>query len=144
VDISSFLINNLDSSLFSSLSGQKVKAAYHDPCHLKYGLKITRQPREIIRNMGIDLLKTDGDRCCGFAGMFSFSCKDLSQGLLNKCVTDYSKTGADRIITSCPGCMIQLAKGIEKIPVYHLIEVVEDALFPETVDLLQSFEYSSR
>jgi glycolate oxidase iron-sulfur subunit len=144
MDISSFLIDKLDPSLFPPLPDQPGKAVYHDPCHLKYGLKIIKEPREIIRNIGIELLKTDGERCCGFAGMFSFSCKDLSQGLLNKCVIDYSKTGADKIITSCPGCMIQLTKGIEKLPVFHLIELIEDAMFPEPIDQLQSLEYSSR
>ncbi len=128
VDISSFLIDKLDPSLFSLLSSLK-SAIYHDPCHLKYGLGIEREPREIIRNIGIDLIETEGERCCGFAGIFSLSYKELSQGLLEKCIRDYKKTGAEMIITACPGCMIQLTKGGKDKPVLHLIEVIEEALF---------------
>ncbi len=130
MDISSFFIDKLDPSQFSLLSSLK-SAIYHDPCHLKYGLGIKREPREIIENIGIDLIETEGERCCGFAGIFSLSYKELSQRLLEKCASDYSKTGTEMIITACPGCMIQLAKGVENKPVLHLIEAIEEALFQQ-------------
>jgi len=130
VDISSFIIDKLDPSQFSFLSSSK-GAIYHDPCHLKYGLGIEREPREIIENIGFDLIETEGTRCCGFAGVFSLSYKELSQGLLNKCIMDYTKREAEMIITACPGCMIQLTKGIKNKPVLHLIEVIEEAMFQQ-------------
>jgi len=130
VDISSFIIDKLDPSQFSFLSSSK-GAIYHDPCHLKYGLGIEREPREIIENIGFDLIETEGTRCCGFAGVFSLSYKKLSQGLLNKCIMDYKKREAEMIITACPGCMIQLTKGIKNKPVLHLIEVIEEAMFQQ-------------
>jgi glycolate oxidase iron-sulfur subunit len=130
VDISSFIIDKLDPSQFSFLSSSK-GAIYHDPCHLKYGLGIEREPREIIENIGFDLIETEGTRCCGFAGVFSLSYKKLSQGLLNKCIMDYTKREAEMIITACPGCMIQLTKGIKNKPVLHLIEVIEEAMFQQ-------------
>jgi glycolate oxidase iron-sulfur subunit len=130
VDISSFIIDKLDPSQFSFLSSLK-SAIYHDPCHLKYGLGIEREPREIIRNIGIDLIETEGTRCCGFAGLFSLSYKELSQGLLEKCIRDHKKTAAEMIITACPGCMIQLAKGVKDKPVLHLIEVIEEAMLQQ-------------
>src|SRR4030042_2075207 len=130
VDISSFIIDKLDPSQFSFLSSSK-GAIYHDPCHLKYGLGIEREPREIIENIGFDLIETEGTRCCGFAGVFSLSYKKLSQGLLNKCIMDYTKREVEMIITACPGCMIQLTKGIKNKPVLHLIEVIEEAMFQQ-------------
>jgi glycolate oxidase iron-sulfur subunit len=130
VDISSFIIDKLDPSQFSFLSSSK-GAIYHDPCHLKYGLGIEREPREIIENIGLDLIETEGTRCCGFAGVFSLSYKKLSQGLLNKCIMDYTKREAEMIITACPGCMIQLTNGIKNKPVLHLIEVIEEAMFQQ-------------
>ena len=60
-DISSFFLDELNSSQFSLLSSLK-GAVYHDPCHLKYGLGIEREPREIIENIGIDLIETEGDK----------------------------------------------------------------------------------
>lgn len=131
IDISSFFIDKLDPSQFSLLSSNFKSAIYHDPCHLKYGLGIEREPREIIENIGIDLIKTKGERCCGFAGIFSLSFRELSQGLLNKCIRDYTKTRAEMIITACPGCIIQLTEGLKNKPVLHLIEVIEEALNPD-------------
>src|SRR4030043_1201631 len=130
-DISSFFLDELNSSQYS-LPPPLKGVVFHDPCHLKYGLGIEREPREIIKNIGIDLIKTEGDRCCGFGGIFSLSYKELSQGLLNKCIGDYIKAGAETIITSCPGCMMQLTKGAENKPVLHLIEVIEEALFQQS------------
>jgi glycolate oxidase iron-sulfur subunit len=128
MDISSFFIDKIDPSQFSSPASFKKNAAYHDPCHLKYGLCIEREPREILGKIGIDLMDIEGERCCGFAGVFCLSNRELSRGILNKCINEYAKAGAKTIITSCPGCIMQLTKGIENKPVFHLIEVLEDSL----------------
>jgi glycolate oxidase iron-sulfur subunit len=130
IDVSSFLIDKLDHSRFTLLSSNLRSAVYHDPCHLKYGLGIEKEPREIIKNIGIKLMETYENRCCGFAGIFSLSHKELSQKLLKKCIEEYNETEPEIIITACPGCMIQLTKGFKDKPVLHLIEVIEEALLP--------------
>ena len=126
MDISSFFIDKINP--FPLPSYHLKSAIYHNPCHLKYGLGIEREPKEIIRKIGIDLLEPQGERCCGFGGIFSLSYGELSQGLLEKCISYYINASAETIITSCPGCMIQLTKGVKNKPVIHLIEVIEEAL----------------
>ncbi|MDQ7786972.1 MAG: (Fe-S)-binding protein [Thermodesulfovibrionales bacterium] len=125
-DISSFFVDKLASSQFSKLTSFPNPAGYHDPCHLKYGLGITREPREILRILGIDLLDSREELCCGFAGMFCFSNRELSRNLLTKCAHEYAH--AEVLVTSCPGCILQLSKDIRNKPVLHLIEVIEEAL----------------
>jgi len=127
-DISTFFVDKLDSSQFSKLTSFPKPAGYHDPCHLKYGLGITKEPREILRILGIDLLDSREELCCGFAGMFCFSNRELSRGLLAKCADEYAH--AEALVTSCPGCILQLSKDIRNKPVLHLIEVIEEALIP--------------
>jgi glycolate oxidase iron-sulfur subunit len=126
MDISSFFIDKINT--FSHLSSEFKSAIYHNPCHLKYGLGIEREPKEIIRKIGIDLLEPQEERCCGFGGIFSLSYRKLSQGLLEKCISYYINASAETIVTSCPGCMIQISKEIKNKPVVHLIEVIEEAL----------------
>jgi glycolate oxidase iron-sulfur subunit len=75
LDISEFITDKLKAFPFSDLSAHIKTAFYHDPCHLKYGLGITKEPRQIIGNAGIDLMDAEENRCCGFAGLFSFSNK---------------------------------------------------------------------
>jgi glycolate oxidase iron-sulfur subunit len=122
-DISTFFIDKLKSiqprHIFSGIKNP----LFHDPCHLKYGLGISDEPREIIKYMGYELIENDLARCCGFAGIFCFSNQQISTGLLGKCTEEYMKKGADAIITSCPGCMIQLSK--TEMPVLHLIDIIE-------------------
>jgi glycolate oxidase iron-sulfur subunit len=128
LDISGFLISIKESSAFSDLSALVKNAFYHDPCHLKYGLGIEKEPREILGNIGIDLIKTKEESCCGFAGTFCFSYRKLSQKILDNCIENYSDEKAEAIITSCPGCILQLSKEIKHKPVLHLIEVIEEAM----------------
>ncbi len=128
MDISMFLIDKLDSFNFSLLTSHFATAVYHDPCHLNYGLGVKKEPREIIKNIGIELLEAEEERCCGFGGTFSFSYREISEGLLEKRIKDLENTGAETIITSCPGCMMQLNREVKNKPVLHLIEVIEEAL----------------
>lgn len=132
MDISSFFADKIKQSHIPHLHSTIRTALYHDPCHLKHGLGMEKEPREIIKNIGIDLIKNPGERCCGFAGVFCLSHKELSQTLLHKCAEDYAASKADMIITSCPGCIIQLSREIKNRPVLHLIEAIEEAMLPES------------
>ncbi len=128
MDISSFFIDKLDISHFPFPTSHFKNATYHDPCHLNYGLGIKKEPREIIKKIGIDLIEPEEERCCGFGGLFSLSFREISDRLLEKRIEDLRKT--DTVITSCPGCMIQLNRGLKNKPVLHLVEVIEGALCP--------------
>ncbi len=132
LDISEFITDKLKAFPFSDLSAHIKTAFYHDPCHLKYGLGITKEPRQIIGNAGIDLMDAEESRCCGFAGLFCFSNKELSKGLLNKCIHGLENPDAETIITSCPGCMMQLSRESRNKPVLHLIEVIEEAMIRQS------------
>jgi len=134
-DVASFLVDKIALPDSQDRAAGLGSAIYHDPCHLKYGLGIEKEPRGIMRSLGVDVVETGGERCCGFAGVFCLSHKEISGKLLRNSVADYRGAGAEAIITSCPGCMIQLSRGISDKPVLHLIEAVEEAILPrETTD----------
>lgn len=122
VDISVFLKERLDDT-----DPIQKSSVYHDPCHLYYGLGIRDEPREIIRKAGIELIDAEASGCCGFGGLFCLSFKDLSSRLLNTCAQNLLRTDAETVITSCPGCMLQLSQRITDRPVLHLIEIIEEA-----------------
>jgi glycolate oxidase iron-sulfur subunit len=102
-------------------------ATYHDPCHLKFGLGGAGEPREIIGKAGLDLIEPAYSGCCGFGGTFSLSYKDMSGNLLRRQADRLLETGAEAIVTSCPGCMLQIGRAIADRPVVHLIELIEEA-----------------
>ncbi len=127
MDAPSFLLDRLGSRQLFPLSDIRT-ATYHDPCHLNYSLGVRKEPRELIRRTGVELREAEDDGCCGFGGLFSLHHRDLSKALLSRRVAAYTKTGADVIVTSCAGCMLQLSAGIKSRPVSHLIELVEKAV----------------
>ncbi len=100
---------------------------YHDPCHLSYGLGVKQEPREIIRKAGLDLVGGEDQGCCGFGGLYCMSFKEISAGLLQKRTERISASAADAVVTSCPGCVLQLSRTVTDRPVLHLIELIEEA-----------------
>lgn len=102
-------------------------AVYHDPCHLQYGLGVTKEPRELVKKAGITLVDSGETGCCGFGGLFCVSYRDISEGLLRERAEAYVRSKADTVVTSCPGCMLQLSRTITDRPVLHLVEVIEEA-----------------
>lgn len=121
-DISAFFMDKLDFT-----EQIRKTAVYHDPCHLAHGLGIRNEPREIIKRAGFELLDAGASECCGFGGVFCASYKEISQDLLRKSAKKLLETQAEAVITSCPGCMLQLGQQISDRPVLHLVELIEEA-----------------
>jgi glycolate oxidase iron-sulfur subunit len=133
-DISQFLVDVLDlpaSAYKASAKARGKKVTWHDPCHLSRHLGITSQPRQLIKSIsGIDYVEMpNADRCCGMAGAFSLHYYDLSKEIADKKVASIKSTGADIVVSSCPGCEIQLIDSLarHKLPVkvMHIMELIE-------------------
>ncbi|HLO25145.1 MAG TPA: heterodisulfide reductase-related iron-sulfur binding cluster, partial [Geobacteraceae bacterium] len=110
-------------------TGEALNITYHDPCHLRTRA-ITRQPRELLQAApGVQLSEMEGaDKCCGLGGTFNVYHYDTSMHINAPKTAAIVKTGADAVVTGCPGCMMQLSDGLkrqgEKIRVMHTLEVL--------------------
>jgi glycolate oxidase iron-sulfur subunit len=133
-DISQFLIDVLKlpkSAYKPSAEAKGKKVTWHDPCHLSRHLGITSQPRQLIKSIpDIEYLEMpNADRCCGMAGAFSMYYYDLSKEIADKKVESIKSTGADIVVSSCPGCEIQLIDSLlrHKLPVkvMHIMELIK-------------------
>ena len=100
---------------------RQVKVAYHDPCQLARYLGLIMEPRQILRAIeGIELVSTDwtdGEwaTCCGGGGGFEVVFPELSQILAVNRARELVETGAEIIVTHCPGCVVQLRSGLEEL-----------------------------
>lgn len=113
-DFSEFLINNgFDGRTFDS---ESMSVTYHDPCHLRQHQDVYEAPREILSSIeGIKYIEMENaDACCGLGGSFSFSNKEISLGIQSKKMESIKKSGAQAVVTSCPGCMFFLAHGVRR------------------------------
>jgi Fe-S oxidoreductase len=113
--------------------GRGVRATYQDSCHLAHAQRISAAPREILRAIpGLELVEMPhADRCCGSAGVYSFTQGEMSLRLLDDKMPAIASTGADVIATSNPGCMTQLEAGLRRhrMPgrVVHVVELLDSA-----------------
>lgn len=131
MDVNEFLIKY---DIAKNLEIAPRVVTYHDPCHLRHGLGITNEPRQILKGIkGINYVEMQhADECCGFAGFFSLYFKDISRHIGNKKIHNIAATAADTVVTSCPGCMMQIEnlkrEMNKKINVKHIVEVVDEAI----------------
>jgi glycolate oxidase iron-sulfur subunit len=104
---------------------------WHEPCHLGRYLGVKEQPRKILKSIpDINYVEMpNADRCCGMAGTFSIYFYELSKKIADKKLADIKSTGADIVVTDCPGCQIQLIDSITRsgMPqkVMHIMELFE-------------------
>jgi len=123
-DFSEFLIKN-DFKPISDNS-ESMTVTYHDPCHLRVHQGVYAAPREILNSTaGIKYIEMENaDACCGLGGSFSIANKEISLAIQSKKMDSIKKSGAQTVVTSCPGCMFYLTHGIRKnhlpIKVFHI------------------------
>jgi glycolate oxidase iron-sulfur subunit len=79
---------------------------YHDPCHLRFKLHITKEPRQLLRLFpGVALEEfPDGPKCCGHGGLFQITHPDLARRIWEKLMPECT-TGT--VVTACSGCLLQ-------------------------------------
>lgn len=131
MDVNEFFIKY---DIASNLQISPSVVTYHDPCHLSFGLGIREKPRHILKNIkGIELVEMKhADECCGFAGLFSRQFKEISKSIGSKKLGNITDTGAETVVTSCPGCIMQLEALSQEtrsgFNVKHIVEVVDEAM----------------
>jgi len=127
IDFSSFMDKVYPFAQTHQQMDQKV--AYHAPCHLCRGLHVTEEPRALIQKAGYTYVPSkDEDVCCGFGGSYSVDFPEISSQILKKKLDNVEASGADILVTDCPGCVMQLTGGLDKrqshIKVLHLVELL--------------------
>jgi heterodisulfide reductase subunit B len=109
---------------------REVRVTYHDPCQLVRYLNIVEEPRRILRSIkGIELVEPDWTireyaTCCGGGGGFEAVFPELSQVLAVNRARELLETGAEIIVTHCPGCIMQLKDGLRQLKVDN-VEVLD-------------------
>ncbi|BCJ86701.1 (Fe-S)-binding protein [Effusibacillus dendaii] len=92
------------------------RVTYQDSCHLAHGQKIRLQPRELIQSIpGIEYVELpEADRCCGSAGIYNLTNFDMSMQILDGKMKQVEGTKANLVVTSNPGCLLQMRAGIQR------------------------------
>ncbi|BBO84333.1 glycolate oxidase iron-sulfur subunit [Desulfosarcina ovata subsp. sediminis] len=134
MDISQFLVRESGLPALPESSAAPRMVTYHDPCHLKKGLNVFKEPRAVINAAPGYRLKemAEPDRCCGMGGCFNLKYYGLSREIGRKKAAQIMNTRADVLVTGCPACMIQMADMLSQagsgIAIRHPLELCAEAL----------------
>lgn len=125
----SVLIKELGFAPREGRGGMVGRVAYHDPCHLR-SRSITREPRALIAaSPGVELVELQGaGTCCGLGGTFNLYHYATSMDINAAKVSAIRNAGVAAVATGCPGCMMQLADGLDRnggrVRVLHTLEIL--------------------
>lgn len=111
----------------------EARVTYHDPCHLRRGQKVIKQPRELLKMIdGLEFVELpEADWCCGSAGSQLITHYETSLQVLDRKMDYLEDTEAQVIASGCPGCQMQLNTGIKrrglKVRVVHPVTLLDEA-----------------
>jgi glycolate oxidase iron-sulfur subunit len=104
------------------------RVAYHPPCTLQHGQKLSGGVEDLLMQAGFELTAVaEKNLCCGSAGTYSILQPEIA-GQLKTRKLDHLQAGApELIVTANIGCLTHLQSGTTT-PVRHWIEVLDAAL----------------
>jgi glycolate oxidase iron-sulfur subunit len=126
--------NGLPELLATSVSATVGTHTFHDPCHLAHYLGASSQMRKLLRALpGGGFREMAGaDSCCGSGGSYVMTHPEHSDAVLARKLDAVRATGAATLSTACPGCLLQLRRGLagrgNNMRVAHVLELAAEAL----------------
>jgi glycolate oxidase iron-sulfur subunit len=101
------------------------RVAYHDPCSMQHVQHVTREPRELLRSAGFEVLNIPENHfCCGSAGTYNLLQPEMAEALGRRKADHISGTQPDIIATGNIGCITQLRRYLP-IPIVHTVELLD-------------------
>ncbi|MGA9164871.1 MAG: glycolate oxidase subunit GlcF [Thiobacillus sp.] len=102
--------------------------AYHPPCTLQHGQKLSGGVEALLAQAGFELTPVaEKNLCCGSAGTYSILQPDIANALKTRKLGHLQAGAPEMIVTANIGCLTHLQSGTA-IPVRHWIEVLDAAL----------------
>jgi glycolate oxidase iron-sulfur subunit len=133
-----FAAQTRDLSEFLVEAGQRARRnplhatiAYHDACHLAHAQGIRDAPRALLDTIpGLERQEVaEAQLCCGSAGVYNLLQPGPARELGDRKASNLRATGAEIVVTSNPGCMIQIRAAAERggwsVVALHLAEVLD-------------------
>jgi len=115
-----------------------MQVAYHDACHLQHAQGIAREPRQILATIpGLKVHEVpEAGLCCGSAGIYNLTEPETARDLGKRKAQCIGSTGVDVVVSSNPGCLLQIAGCLEETGApkrtFHMIELVDASIKGES------------
>lgn len=125
-------VREFTSFMDESLQEGKISAArstrlyYHEPCHLRFDKGHRGAALQLLGKIDhISLVNSaESPHCCGQGGLFHLGYPELSDTIFSQAYEQFSRGGADVVLTTCSGCLMQWQAGLatrhSRVPAVHL------------------------
>ncbi|MEZ0360606.1 MAG: (Fe-S)-binding protein [Hydrogenobacter sp.] len=119
--------------------GRGERITFHVPCHsysaMKVGDDVFYSVMHSVEDAQVKKAQKDKS-CCGFAGLFSITNPKMSDQIQKEKIEDLASTGAQIVLSTCPGCVLNLKDGSIKHrtgqEVMHLADYLAQRLTDES------------
>ncbi len=107
---------------FKIQNSKSESITYHDACHLAHAQRLTRPPRELVRAIAGEKFVElpEADVCCGSAGSYNLTEPDMAARLQRRKIENILRTGAEIVVTTNPGCLLQIQAGLRQAGANHV------------------------
>ncbi|QMV43036.1 (Fe-S)-binding protein [Cohnella cholangitidis] len=128
VDVSKLLIERGRLPAFADANASEadpVTITYQDSCHLRNVMRSADAPRQLMQrvsNVRFVEMK-EADRCCGSAGIYNVTQPEMAGQILERKMEHANRTQANYLLTSNPGCLLQMKLGVDRHGVGDRMEV---------------------
>jgi glycolate oxidase iron-sulfur subunit len=94
----------------------KLRATYHDACHLCHAQQIRKPPRQLLEMIpGLELVPlNESEICCGAAGSYNLTQPEMAERLGERKVQNILATRPEAVFTANAGCLLQIARHLRK------------------------------
>jgi glycolate oxidase iron-sulfur subunit len=111
-----------------------LRVAYHDACHLQHAQRIKLQPRQVLATIpALEVVEVpEAAICCGSAGIYNLVEPQAAGELGERKARDVASTAPDAVVSSNPGCLLQIRAAMERlgnpVPTYHMVELLDASI----------------
>ena len=110
-----------------------LSATLDAPCHLLHAQGVDGPPSAVLAKVpGLQVLPLpNAAECCGGAGLYGITQRELGSRIGRDKVESVLSTGADTVVTGNPGCMMQIGAGLRlaghPLDVLHPVELLDES-----------------
>ena len=112
-------------------AGARLRIGLQDSCHLRNGMGVWREPRELLASIGEYVELPSAATCCGAAGSYSVVRPKDSARVLDPHLDEIAAADLDVIAVVNAGCYRQLEQGIKRrklrTRVVHIAELLAES-----------------
>lgn len=110
---------------------RRLRIGLQDSCHLRNGLGVHREPRELLRALGDYVELPGAGECCGAAGTYAILRPADSERVIDPKLDAIEQADLDYVVAVNPGCLRQLEQGVRRrglrTKAIHIAELLADS-----------------